>query len=373
MTGYYRRFIKDYARVAKPLTDLLKSANEYPSQFNKEQLTAFQQLKDHLTSEPILQYPDWDLDFEIHTDGCKHGLGAVLVQIVNGTERVIQYASRVLREGELNYDQYKIEALALYWGVKQFHNFVTLRQFIIKVDNTALQSLMKVKEMPNGVVGRWMVYLQQFTFEIAQRKGKKHCNADGLSRNPLPDQADPSPEPQLEEARPLFASTPLPSLMVSSRWVRFNPCGVSLEVVAACHIPSGQRLGRFIGQALSRKDFLLKYPSWNIPTQVAALQDDSFLDPADNADWARYLKAAEPPTTSNVGLIESHGHVYVHTTQAVPIDTPLRLPQPKVADHGHAVYPTTVMQEGSPSTTPMQEGSPLRNRRGTRRICNKGR
>ena len=127
-TGYYRRFVKDYAKIARPLTDLLignstKKKNTVQKQptpewkWGDDQQTAFEKLRSSLVSPPILAYADYDRPFILHTDASRDGLGAVLCQECEGKEHVVAYASRGLTKSEKNYPVHKQELLALKWAI----------------------------------------------------------------------------------------------------------------------------------------------------------------------------------------------------------------------------------------------------------------
>ncbi|MGH0152770.1 UNVERIFIED_CONTAM: hypothetical protein FKN15_039155 [Acipenser sinensis] len=123
--GYYRRYIKNFSRVASPLHALLCNVPKkgrkpgsgfVPWQWTKECETAFQQLKQLLTDAPILNFADFTAPFILYTDASSQGLGAVLSQKQDGCERVIAYASRSLHPSEkndANYSSFKLEFLAL--------------------------------------------------------------------------------------------------------------------------------------------------------------------------------------------------------------------------------------------------------------------
>ena len=128
-TGFYRRFIQDYAKVAGPLTELLRGCNPRQSKRKKIVYTdwtwgeaqvegAFCELEHQLTEPPVLCYPDFSCQFILRTDASKQGLGAVLCQEQpSGYVRVVAYGSRTLRQAEQNYSTHKLDFLALYWGV----------------------------------------------------------------------------------------------------------------------------------------------------------------------------------------------------------------------------------------------------------------
>ena len=128
LLGYYRRYIQDFSRVAKPLFDLLQRSNEPSNKSKTSQASSSQtiswtdehsailnQLLQRLTSAPILAYPDYSEPFVLHTDASQEGLGAVLYQEQNNEMRVIGYGSRSLTPAEKNYHLHsgKLEFLAL--------------------------------------------------------------------------------------------------------------------------------------------------------------------------------------------------------------------------------------------------------------------
>ena len=135
--GYYRRFIKDFSKVSRPLADLVpepskkarrKSKNSLVPEkweWGEQQQSAFDHLKQQLITFPILGFPNFDLPFELHTDASTKGLGAVLYQDQEGTKRVIAYASRSLTKSERNYPIHKLEFLALKWSVtEKFYDYL---------------------------------------------------------------------------------------------------------------------------------------------------------------------------------------------------------------------------------------------------------
>lgn len=123
LCGYYRRFIKDFAKIAKPLNRLLKEVSEFI--WTNEQETAFQQIKRCLISEPVLQYPDFTKEFTLVTDASQEALGAVLSQgTVGKDDRSISYASRTLNSAEKSYSTTEKELLAVVWSVQYFHPYL---------------------------------------------------------------------------------------------------------------------------------------------------------------------------------------------------------------------------------------------------------
>ncbi|CAB5211330.1 unnamed protein product [Rhizophagus irregularis] len=120
LCSYYRKFMENFSKIAKPLTSLVKKETEFI--WGKEQQKAFDTLKEKLTKYPILQYPNYEKEFILITDTSGDGIGAILSQKdEKGREIVIAYASRNLQGAEKRYPITELECLAVIWGVKHFH------------------------------------------------------------------------------------------------------------------------------------------------------------------------------------------------------------------------------------------------------------
>jgi hypothetical protein len=179
LASYYRKFIKNFSKIAKPLNQLLKKEERY--EWKDAQQEAFETLKECLVTAPILQYPDFDKTFYLYTDASGSGLGAVLSQFDDeGKEHVIAYASRSLTKPEMNYTTTEQECLAVVWAIKHFYQYYGTRPFVLITDHSALKWL-KTTEL-KGRRARWIMDLESFNFEIKHRAGRKHNNADSLSR-----------------------------------------------------------------------------------------------------------------------------------------------------------------------------------------------
>ena len=181
LCSYYRRFISNFADIAHPLYQCTeKSCNFH---WTPETEQAFQNLKQLLTSAPVLGYPDPDGHLVLDTDASAHAIGAVLSQIQQGEERVLAYYSRALHKPELNYCTTRRELLAVVKSIEHFHHFLYGRRFTVRTDHAALKWLMNFRQ-PEGQVARWIERLQQYDFSIEHRPGSLHGNADALSRRP---------------------------------------------------------------------------------------------------------------------------------------------------------------------------------------------
>lgn len=178
---YYRKFVKDFSRIARPLHKLTEAKQKFS--WTDECDIAFQKLKSLLTENPILTFPQPDKPFILDTDASKEGLGAVLSQDIDGQEPVIAYFSKSLSKAERNYCVTRKELLAIVKAVEHFHPYLYGRKFVLRTDHASLSWLLNFKN-PEGQVARWIQRLQEYDMEIRHRKGSSHGNADALSRRP---------------------------------------------------------------------------------------------------------------------------------------------------------------------------------------------
>ena len=188
--GYYRKFVQNFSKIARPLTDLMpapsskrksKAKEQKQWHWGDEEERAFETLKHHLTSPPILAYPDFTQPFELHTDASQKGLGAVLYQTQGEHQRVIGYASRGLTPSERNYPAHKLEFLALKWSVtEKFKDYLHGQKFTVVTDNNPLTYILTNAKL-DATGHRWVA---AFDFLLKYRPGRNNADADSLSRLP---------------------------------------------------------------------------------------------------------------------------------------------------------------------------------------------
>jgi hypothetical protein len=177
--SWFRKFIPNFATIAKPLSDLLKKNADW--NWGPAQQEAFEALKDRLTTAPILQQAEWTKPFLLRTDASSHAIGAALLQWEENEEKPIEYASRLLTAPERNYTTTEREALAIVWAVNKFRGYIGENTTVVITDHQPLRWLMTLKS-PTGRLARWALQLQPFNLTIRYTPGRANVLADLLSR-----------------------------------------------------------------------------------------------------------------------------------------------------------------------------------------------
>jgi len=184
LTGYFRKFIPYYLRIAKPLSDLLKKNSSF--QFKEPEREAFLKLKKCLSEEPVLRIYNRNYKTEIHTDACQDGYGAVLLQKspTDDQSHPVYYMSKKTTEAERKYSSYELEILAVIEALKKFRIYLLGKIFKIVTDCSALQQTMRKQDlMPR--IARWILFLQDFDYVMEHRPGSRMKHVDALSRHPV--------------------------------------------------------------------------------------------------------------------------------------------------------------------------------------------
>ena len=177
--GFYRRFIKDFSKIAIPLCRLLEKETKF--NFDDSYKAAFEEIKLRLVQAPIMATPEWDQGFEIMCDASDFSMGAVLGQIKEKIFRAIYYASRTFNEAQENYSTTEKEMLAIVFACEKYRPYILGSHVIVHTDHAAIKYLMSKKEAKPRLI-RWVLLLQEFDMEIKDKRGCDNVIADHLSR-----------------------------------------------------------------------------------------------------------------------------------------------------------------------------------------------
>ena len=194
LVGYFRRHIKDYSKIAKPLYDMFKGEECHvkkrhgknrvhfkKNQWGEKQEAAFRKLIEAATTAPLLTYPDWDKPFILTTDASAYALGFVLTQEHEDGEHPVAFGSRLLKGAELNYSNTDREMLAVVTGIKHYRQYLYGKYFKVRTDHQAIVLINK-GEMCRQRVCKWILELQDYNFDIEYVSATKIKHADALSR-----------------------------------------------------------------------------------------------------------------------------------------------------------------------------------------------
>ena len=237
LASYYRRFIPKFAKIAHPLHQLIRK--DVPFTWSEDCQVAFDELKDRLTTAPVLAYPDFAKDFVLETDASYRGLGAVLSQVqADGRLHPLSYASRALSPPETNYAVTELETLAVVWAMSHYRAYLYGHRVKVFTDHSAVKAVLGTPNT-SGKHARW--WTKVFAsgaqeVEILYRAGKENTNADALSRQPQPPAISPCEESvpevqvapvttgpgELEAVHDLVSVEPNPPLSVSQQDISYS-------------------------------------------------------------------------------------------------------------------------------------------------------
>lgn len=206
---YYRKFIPNFSRIAGPLYKYAPSSRQPsdskvsgPFKLSSEEQSAFDELKHLLTTDLVLQLPNFDLPFKIQTDASKLGVGAVLLQPYPEGYRPVCYLSKKLSPSQQRWPTIEQECFAVISAIEQWHHYLHGRQFIVESDHQPLESFTKKPQL-NDKCERWRLKLQSYDFTVHHIKGASNTMPDYLSRSPV----DPPSDDLLHDDMPTFTTT----------------------------------------------------------------------------------------------------------------------------------------------------------------------
>ncbi|CAK9817732.1 Transposon Ty3-I Gag-Pol polyprotein [Anthophora plagiata] len=180
LVSYFRKFIKNFALLAKPLYDLLKAKTAY--RWDDEMLKCFEKLKEILMTKPVLAIYSPLVETELHCDASSHGFGSVLLQKqADGKFHPICYFSKRTSKTESKYHSFELEALAIVYSLERFRIYLQGIQFKIVTDCQSLKLTLERKEI-NPRILRWSLVLRNYDYVLEHRPGDKLVHADALSR-----------------------------------------------------------------------------------------------------------------------------------------------------------------------------------------------
>nr|GEX86438.1 reverse transcriptase domain-containing protein [Tanacetum cinerariifolium] len=258
--GFYRRFIKDFSKISRPMTHLLEKNS--PFIFSNECIQAFITLKEKLTEASILIAPNWDQPFKLMCDASDYAIGVVLGQRVEKHFRPIHYASKTMNQAETNYTTTEKEMLAVVYAFEKFRSYLIMNKSIVYTDHSALKYLFPKKDAKARLL-RWILLLQEFDFKVIDTKGAENYAADHISRleNPYENVFDPK---EINETFPLESLNKIAHQDPSTPWfANFANYHVgnfiikAIDILNACH--SGPTEGHYGANYTAKKVFDLGF------------------------------------------------------------------------------------------------------------------
>ena len=190
MCQWYSSFIETFAEKAEPMCRLLRK--QVPWHWGPEQQMSFELIKKNMCEDVLLQGMDYQYPIILKCDASNVGLGAALVQVINGKERPVMLISKTLNKSERNAHIYEKELYAIIWSYHKLKEFIEGHEFTIHTDNKAVYYLERMKEKKSKLM-RWAEEIHSWNAKFVFRSGKDNVEADALSRAPIPEQeSDPT-------------------------------------------------------------------------------------------------------------------------------------------------------------------------------------
>ena len=220
--GFYRRFIRDFSKIARPLCRLLEKDTKF--YFDESCHNAFEEIKSRLVEAPIMAKPYWNKEFEIICDASDFAMGAVLGQKDEKVFKAIYYASKTFNEAQENYSTTEKEMLSIVFACENFRPYILGSHVVLHTDHATIKYLMAKKEAKPRLI-RGVLLLQEFDLEIKDKKGSNNVIADYLSRV-----KKPTVQQEKIKIAENFPDEQLFQLSLQSPWyadiVNFLACGI---------------------------------------------------------------------------------------------------------------------------------------------------
>ena len=220
--GFYRRFIRDFSKIARPLCRLLEKDTKF--KFDESYQNSFEEIKSRLVEAPIMAKLDWNREFEIMCDASDFAMGAALGQKVEKVFKAIYYASKTFNEAQKNYSTTEKEMLAIVFACEKFRPYILGSHVIIHTNHATIKYLMAKKEAKPRLI-RWVLLLQEFDVEIKDKKCCDNVIAYHLSRV-----EKPAVHEEEREIAENFPDEQLFQLSLQSPWYAdimiFLACGI---------------------------------------------------------------------------------------------------------------------------------------------------
>jgi len=185
--SFYRNHVKDFAKIAKPLTDLTSSKTPACPQMTQAEICAFEELKHRICNAPVLVAPRFGEPFRLYTDAGQISVGSCLAQTdEQNVEHAVAYGSQKLTAAQSAWSTIEREAYAVVWALKRFHSIIFGAQISVFTDHNPLKYLAECAPK-SAKLTRWALAIQEYNVSINYIKGSANAIADGLSRISLSD------------------------------------------------------------------------------------------------------------------------------------------------------------------------------------------
>jgi RNase H-like domain found in reverse transcriptase/Reverse transcriptase (RNA-dependent DNA polymerase)/Integrase zinc binding domain/Integrase core domain/Aspartyl protease len=181
MVGWYQRFIKNFANLTAPISDLTSKTFKKKFEWTPKAEEAFRNLKSALVTDAILIFPDYSKPFRVHTDASDLAAGAVLTQYKDELERPVVFYSKKFNSAQKNYSTTERECLAVVWAVEKFRPYLEGRPFEVITDHASLKQMNSFKNQ-NSRLFKMSMRLQGYDYRVIPRKGVDNVVPDALSR-----------------------------------------------------------------------------------------------------------------------------------------------------------------------------------------------